>query len=95
MGAIWDQAEIISSGASSTPSCTSPSTEPGCRFKLAPVAGRIRTPILIVHCEDDMLVPVDRARKLHDAIRRPNALHIVPKGRVGSAHGQSGSLPAA
>jgi len=37
-------------------------------FSLADVAGRITCPFLIVHAEDDRVVPVDSARKLYAAV---------------------------
>jgi fermentation-respiration switch protein FrsA (DUF1100 family) len=37
-------------------------------FSLADVAPRITCPFLIVHSEDDRVVPVESARKLHDAV---------------------------
>jgi dienelactone hydrolase len=65
------------------------------QFRMEGVAHRIRNPILILHGEDDRLVPVDQAHRLHDAIRAPKALHIVPKGTPGSTHCQADSIPAA
>jgi dipeptidyl aminopeptidase/acylaminoacyl peptidase len=38
------------------------------RFSLAGVAKQITKPFLIVHAEDDRVVPVESARKLYDAI---------------------------
>jgi len=43
------------------------------RFSLAEVAGRIAGPFLIVHAEDDQVVPVASARRLHEAIGSPRA----------------------
>lgn len=37
------------------------------RFSLAGVAGRIECPLLVVHGENDRIVPLDSARKLHEA----------------------------
>jgi fermentation-respiration switch protein FrsA (DUF1100 family) len=37
------------------------------RFNLAGIAGRIECPLLVVHGENDRIVPVDSARKLHEA----------------------------
>ena len=42
------------------------------RFSLAGVAERITCPFLIVHAEDDRVVPVDSARKLYDAVGSPD-----------------------
>jgi fermentation-respiration switch protein FrsA (DUF1100 family) len=41
------------------------------RFSLADVAGRITRPFLIVHAEDDRVVPVESARKLYAAVGSP------------------------
>ena len=41
------------------------------RFSLADVAGRIACPFLIVHSEDDRVVPVESAHKLYDAVGSP------------------------
>jgi len=38
------------------------------RFSLAEVAARITCPFLVVHAEDDQVVPVASARRLHDAL---------------------------
>jgi pimeloyl-ACP methyl ester carboxylesterase len=38
------------------------------RFDLAPVAARIACPFLVVHGENDRIVPLASARKLHDAV---------------------------
>jgi alpha-beta hydrolase superfamily lysophospholipase len=40
-------------------------------FSLAGVAKQIVRPFLIVHAEDDLVVPVDSARRLYDAIGSP------------------------
>ena len=65
------------------------------QFRLEGVAHRIRKPILILHGEDDRLVPVDQAHRLHDAIRAPKQLNVVPSGTPGSTHCQADSMPAA
>jgi dienelactone hydrolase len=41
------------------------------RFSLAGVAERIACPFLTVHAEDDRVVPVASARRLHDAVGSP------------------------
>ena len=41
------------------------------KFSLADVAPKITKPFLIVHAEDDKVVPVASAHKLHDAIASP------------------------
>ena len=41
------------------------------RFDLAPVAGSIECPLLVLHGEDDRIVPVDSARRLHAAAGSP------------------------
>jgi alpha-beta hydrolase superfamily lysophospholipase/ketosteroid isomerase-like protein len=41
------------------------------QFSLADAAGRIAAPFLIVHAEDDRVVPVDAARRLYEAIGSP------------------------
>jgi fermentation-respiration switch protein FrsA (DUF1100 family) len=38
------------------------------QFSLADVAGRITCPILVVHAEDDRVVPVESARRLYEAL---------------------------
>lgn len=38
------------------------------RFNLAGVAGRIECPFLVVHGENDRIVPLDSAKKLYDAV---------------------------
>lgn len=67
----------------------------GARFTMADVAGDIRGSVLITHGEDDDLVPVAQAHRLHDAIRAPKELHVFPSGTPGSRHCQVDSLPAA
>lgn len=67
----------------------------GSRFTMADVAGEIRGDILITHGEDDDLVPVAQAHRLHDAIRAPKTLHVFPSGTPGSSHCQVDSLPTA
>lgn len=65
------------------------------KFKMADVAGDIRSSILIAHGADDDLVPVAQAYRLHDAIRAPKELHVYPSGTPGASHCQVDSLPTA
>jgi dipeptidyl aminopeptidase/acylaminoacyl peptidase len=44
------------------------------------VAGLSPTPLLIVHGDQDDLVPVEEARRLYSAAREPKELFIVPGG---------------
>ena len=46
-----------------------------------PVVGKIAPiPILIIHGDQDPIVPVDHSRKLYEAAREPKELWIVPGG---------------
>lgn len=65
------------------------------RFRLEGHAQRIRCPTLILHGEDDPLVPVEQAYKLDAALRAPHSLHIFPSGTVGATHCQADSPSAA
>jgi fermentation-respiration switch protein FrsA (DUF1100 family) len=38
----------------------------------------VRMPVLIIHGEDDRLVPVSMARRLHQLARRPKDLYLIP-----------------
>ncbi|MEV0297597.1 alpha/beta fold hydrolase [Nocardia sp. NPDC050710] len=108
-GAIWDESEILTSGGNLETKRFL--AEYGAwvfgggdfgkafvdsrRFSMIPVAHLIRNPILIIHGADDVLVPVEQASKLYDAISAPKLLHIVESGRPGSAHCQADYIPAA
>jgi dienelactone hydrolase len=60
------------------------------RFSLADVAGQITCPFLIVHAEDDKVVPVASARKLHEAIASPRKhLKIFTAADGGTYHAQA------
>lgn len=39
--------------------------------------GGLRAPLLVVHGEDDMIVPVEQGRALYDAAPEPKRLHVV------------------
>jgi pimeloyl-ACP methyl ester carboxylesterase len=65
------------------------------KFDLTGVAKRIRCPTLLIYGEDDDLVPMRDAHRLHDEIRGPRTMHIVPTGTAGATHCQADSLPAA
>ena len=59
-------------------------------FSLADVAGRITCPFLIVHAEDDKVVPVASAHKLHEAIASPRKhLKIFTAADGGTYHAQA------
>jgi alpha-beta hydrolase superfamily lysophospholipase len=60
------------------------------RFSLAGVAERIACPFLIVHSEDDRVVPVESARKLHDAVGSPRKhLKILTAADGATYHAQA------
>jgi fermentation-respiration switch protein FrsA (DUF1100 family) len=40
--------------------------------------GRLRAPLLVLHGEDDAIVPVEHGRALFDAAADPKRLRIVP-----------------
>ena len=40
--------------------------------------GGLQAPLLVLHGEDDMIVPVEHAQALHDAAPEPKRLRIVP-----------------
>jgi len=56
------------------------------RFSLAEVAGRITGPFLIVHAEDDRVVPVVSAHRLHEAIGSPRKHLKIFTAADGSAY---------
>jgi dienelactone hydrolase len=64
-------------------------------FRLDGHAQRIRCPTLILHGEDDPLVPVEQAYALDAAIRAPHELHVYPSGSVGATHCQADAPSAA
>ena len=55
------------------------------RFNLAGVAGRIECPFLVLHGENDRIVPLDSARKLYDAVGSKNKTLKVFTATDGSA----------
>ncbi len=65
------------------------------KFDLTGIAKRIRCPTLLVYGADDELVPTADAHRLHDEIRGPKTMHMVPSGTPGATHCQADSLPAA
>jgi dipeptidyl aminopeptidase/acylaminoacyl peptidase len=59
------------------------------QFDLAPVAGRIECPFLVVHGENDRIVPLDSARKLYDAVGSKNkTLKVFTAAEGGAEHCQ-------
>ncbi|EKV26146.1 hypothetical protein C882_2914 [Caenispirillum salinarum AK4] len=48
------------------------------RYESLAKIGRIQAPVLVVHGEDDDLVPVDFGRRLHAAAREPKELVLLP-----------------
>jgi fermentation-respiration switch protein FrsA (DUF1100 family) len=59
------------------------------RFNLADVAGRIECPVLVVHGENDRIVPLDSARRLYDAVgSRNKTLKIFTAAEGGAEHCQ-------
>jgi fermentation-respiration switch protein FrsA (DUF1100 family) len=60
------------------------------RFSLAEAAGTITCPFLIVHAEDDRVVPVESARTLYAAIgSRRKHLKIFTAADGGTYHAQA------
>lgn len=55
-------------------------------FTLEGVAERITCPVLIVHGEDDHLVPAWHATRLFEELRSPKELVLCPPGEPGSVH---------
>ena len=59
------------------------------RFDLAPVAARIACPFLVVHGENDRIVPLASARKLYDAVGSPRKhLKVFTAAEGGAEHCQ-------
>jgi pimeloyl-ACP methyl ester carboxylesterase len=59
------------------------------RFDLAGVAGRIECPVLVLHGEDDRIVPLDSARRLYDAVgSRNKTLKIFTAAEGAAQHCQ-------
>jgi len=59
------------------------------RFTLADVAGRIECPLLIVHGENDRIVPLDSAQKLYAAAgSKRKTLKVFTSGEGGAEHVQ-------
>jgi fermentation-respiration switch protein FrsA (DUF1100 family) len=64
--------------------------EKATRFSLVDVAPRITKPFLIVHAEEDRVVPVASAHKLHEAIRSPRKhLKIFTRADGSTYHAQA------
>ena len=60
------------------------------QFSLADVAGRITCPFLVVHAEDDRVVPVESARRLYEALGSSRKrLHIFTAAGGSSYHAQA------
>jgi dipeptidyl aminopeptidase/acylaminoacyl peptidase len=58
-------------------------------FDLAPVAGRIECPLLVVHGENDRIVPLDSAKKLYEAAgSKLKALKVFTAAEGGAEHCQ-------
>jgi alpha-beta hydrolase superfamily lysophospholipase len=65
-------------------------------FSLADVARRITCPFLIVHSEDDRVVPVESARKLYEAVGSPHKhLKIFTAEDGATYHAQADNRPVA
>jgi pimeloyl-ACP methyl ester carboxylesterase len=59
-------------------------------FSLAGVADRVACPFLIVHAEDDRVVPVESARRLYAALGSPRKqLRILTAADGGTYHAQA------
>jgi fermentation-respiration switch protein FrsA (DUF1100 family) len=56
------------------------------RFSLVDVAPRITQPFLIVHAEDDRVVPVASARQLYEAIGSPRKHLKITTAADGSTY---------
>jgi pimeloyl-ACP methyl ester carboxylesterase len=65
------------------------------KFDLTGIPKRIKCPTLLIYGEDDELVPMADAHRLHDEIRAPKTMHLVASGTPGATHCQADSLPAA
>jgi dipeptidyl aminopeptidase/acylaminoacyl peptidase len=58
-------------------------------FDLAPVAGRIECPLLVMHGENDRIVPLDSAKKLYEAAgSKVKALKVFTAAEGGAEHCQ-------
>jgi fermentation-respiration switch protein FrsA (DUF1100 family) len=58
-------------------------------FNLAEVAGRIACPFLVVHGENDRIVPLDSAQKLYDAVgSKRKTLKVFTAEEGGAEHVQ-------
>jgi pimeloyl-ACP methyl ester carboxylesterase len=63
-------------------------------FSLAGVAGRIECPLLVVHGENDRIVPLDSARKLYDAAgSKRKSLKIFTAAEGAAEHCQVDNRP--
>ncbi|MGH8649112.1 MAG: alpha/beta hydrolase family protein [Burkholderiales bacterium] len=64
------------------------------RFNLAGVAGRIECPLLVVHGENDRIVPLDSARKLYEAAgSKRKTLKIFTAAEGAAEHCQVDNRP--
>lgn len=62
-------------------------------FNLGGVVDKISCPILIVHGEDDFLVPASHARRTYDEARCQKEMKIYNSGEPGAVHCQYDSFP--
>ena len=59
------------------------------RFNLAKVAGRIECPFLVVHGENDRIVPLDSAKKLYEAVgSKRKTFKVFTEAEGGAEHCQ-------
>ena len=63
------------------------------QFTLEGLVGRISCPMLIVHGEDDHLVPVGQAHRVFAEATCPKELVIYKSGQMGSVHCAYDSFP--
>jgi hypothetical protein len=50
------------------------------RFPTAALARRARSPVLVVHGEDDHVVPIANGRELYESLAEPKRFHVVAGG---------------
>lgn len=63
------------------------------RFTLKGVVDKIQCPMMIIHGEDDHLVPVEHAHRTFNEATCPKELVIYKHGQPGSVHCQYDSFP--